>query len=228
MPVRSRGRQAIALLRPIGHAVPWLPLVGAAVLSALALLPALLAPPEPYPALQGLRVAAVMLGAGASFAMVDRMAPATVAPTPRWLRQWLRVAMVVVPGAAVWLALHAVAVATLRPDAAAPMRDLAVEAAVCGLTGVAGAAVTARYRHTATGALGGPMTQFTLVVATLFIDDDHSAWLPPGHPLWTAIHHYWSLALLLVVATLVLANRDTWPVRAHRQAHRIVGHNFMA
>lgn len=209
MPVMLRCRQVAVLLGPICHAVPWLPLAGAAGLSLLVLLPSLLADPVPYAALTGLRVAAVMLGAGAAFAMVDPMAPATVAPTPRWLRQWLRLVVVVVPAVAVWSVLHTVAVAVLGPTATGPVRDIAVEAATCGLAGLAGAAVGGRYRHTVVGALAGPMTQFTLIVSTHFIAEDYSAWALPNNPHWETIHRGWSIGLLIIVAVLVAANRDT-------------------
>lgn len=208
-----RARQSLLLLRPLAVAVPWGPLALAAGLSALILLPALLDDPAPAAALLELRLAAVLLGAGASFAMTDGMAPTVVTATPRWLRQWLRLAIVVLPAALAWLALHSIAIAVLGSDATAPAGDLAVEAIVCGFTGVAGAAVAARYRHTQTAALAGALTQFTLATFTFFIDKQHSPWLPPGSPNWSAVHRYWLLGLPIIAITLLLANRGTWPLR---------------
>lgn len=210
-----RAQQSVLLLRPLTLAIPWGPLALAAALATLILLPALLDDPAPYAALLELRLAAVLLGAGASFAMTDRMAPTVVPATPRWLRQWLRLVIVVVPATLAWLALHSIAVVVLGADATAPAGDLAVEALVCGFTGVAGSAVAARYRHTSTGALAGPMTQFTLVAVTFFVDKQSSPWLPPGSSNWSTVHRYWLLGLPIIGLTLLLVNRDTWPLR-HR------------
>ena len=211
--VRRRCHQVVALVVPIAHAMPWLPIVGASVLASLALLPALLMrQSDPYAGLRGLRIAAVLLGTGASFAIVDRVAPGLAVPAPRWVRQWVRLLLALVPAAMVWLALYVAAVARIGRAGTAPARDLFVEAAVCVLTGVAGASVAARRHHTAAGALAGPLTQFMLVVAGAFVGTAYSPWAPPNSPHWSAIQRGWSIALLLAIAVLLLANRDTWPI----------------
>jgi len=212
MPVRVRWRQALLLLRPLIRAVPWRPPAVAAVMSGLAVLPALLDDPAPGVGLWGLRAAAMLFGAAASFAMVDRMAPLTVAPTPRWLRQWLRLTVVLVPAAAGWLVLYALVRGALGA-AIGPAGSVVVQAAVCGLTGLAGAAVAARYRHTSTAALAGPGTQAVLVAASLFLSGRYSPWSVPGEPSWTLVRPYWLAAMPIIVVVLFLANRDTWPLR---------------
>ncbi|MFF0180921.1 hypothetical protein ACFYPF_17640 [Micromonospora sp. NPDC005223] len=199
MSVRMRWRQALLLLRPLIRAVPWGPPAVAALMSGLAVLPALLDDPAPGVGLWGLRSAAVLFGAAASFAMVDRMAPLTVVPMPRWLRQWLRLMVMLVPAAIGWLVLYAMVRSALGAAAIGPAKDLVVEAAVCGLTGLAGAAVAARYWHTSTAALAGPGTQAVLVAASLFLSGTYSPWPVPGTPNWSPVHRYWLASLPIIV-----------------------------
>jgi hypothetical protein len=194
------------LIGPVVRIVPWVPLAAAAALAVLALLPALAGAPAPGTQVWGLRIAAVTLGAGASFAMVDPMAPLSVTPTPRWLRQWLRVSVAVLPGTAVWLGLFVLASRSL-PDGDLPFAGLAAEAAACALAGVAGAAVAARRRHTMT--VAGPATQGGLIAVTLFLTGRHSAWPLPAAAGWDAVHMWWAAAVPLLLAVLAGANRDT-------------------
>ena len=212
MSVTVRQRQALLLLGPLIRAVPWGPPAAAAALSGLAVLPALLDEPAPGTGLWGLRAAAMLLGAAASFAMVDRMAPLTIDPTPRWLRQWLRLTVTLLPAATGWLLLYAVVRAATDATQTGPAGDVMVEAAVCALTGLAGAAVAARHRHTSTAALAGPGTQAVVVTTTLVLGPPHSPWPLPGDPTWATTHGYWRAALPLTVAVLLLANRATWPM----------------
>jgi hypothetical protein len=206
MSVTLRARQTGLLVRPLARAVPWMPVLGAAALSGLTVLPALLREPEPHSALWGLRIAAMLLGAAASFALADRMVPVAVAPTPRWLRQWLRTGLAVVPAATVWIGLYALVRAVLGAGSAAPGGELAVEAAVCGLTGLAGAAVAARV--TAAGALTGPATQGALVLASLFLTGSLDPWQSPGSEHWTAVHVGWSALLPVIALALIIGNRE--------------------
>jgi hypothetical protein len=221
MSVRTRGRSALLLVRPLVRAVPWVPLIAATALSALALLPALLTTTSaPAAQVWGLRIAAVLLGAGASFALVDQMAPMTMTPTPRWLRQWLRTAIGLVPATAVWLGLYLVAAASMPAGQSLPFGDLAVEAAVCCLSGPAGAAVAARVGTTTTAAVAGPATQGALMLATLFLTGAQSPWPLPGAGSWNDVHDSWLLALPVLVAALFAANRDVWPLLRVRRIAR--------
>jgi hypothetical protein len=205
-----RVRQVTLLLGPLARALPRWPVAAAAGMSVLLLTSVLLIDLNPrFGALPALRVAAGLLGAGASFAMVDRMAPTVVSPTPRWLRQWLRVALAALPAATVWLILYGFVRTTPGADLDAPARDLIVEALVCGLSGMAGAAVAARIRHTTTGALAGPMTQGALCAVTLFLAGAYSPWLMPYRVNWDLVHRYWIWPLPLIAVVMVLANRET-------------------
>ncbi len=208
-----RVRQVGALVGPLCRAVPWWPLAAAVVLGVLVLLPAVAVDGGPYRALPGLRLAAMLLGAAASFAMVDAMAPTVVAPTPRWLRQWLRCALAVVPAAVAWAALYGTVRVLAGPAALGPGADLTVEALACGLAAVAGAAVAARNRHTATAALAGPLTVGVLVAGSLFLTGSASPWVDPSHPQWDRMHGYWGVAVAVVVVVLLVGNRDAWVAR---------------
>lgn len=204
-----RLRQVFLLVGPVIRIVPWVPVAAATVVSALAL-PALADASAPASQIWGLRIAAVLLGAGASFTMVDPMAPLSVTPTPRWLRQWLRVVIALAPAAAVWTSLYAVADSTAAP-VGLPAGDLASEAVVCALAGLVGAAVAARRGHSLTTAVAGPATQGGLMVATLFLPAKYSAWPLPAAPQWERAHDWWWAAVPVLVVALGFANGEVWP-----------------
>ena len=222
MSVSLRARQTVLLVGPLARIVPWVPAVTAAALALLALLPAVLGAPAPDTQVWGLRIAAVLLGAGASFAMVDMMIPLTVTPTPRWLRQWLRFVIALAPAAGFWWGLCLLAAASMPGDGpggvalALPVADLAVEAAVCGLVGVAGAAVAARSGHNRTTGLAGAAIQALLLAMSLVLSGGWSPWQLPPAGTWDQVHRYWSMALLVCAAVLLAANRDEWPPTLRR------------
>jgi hypothetical protein len=83
----------------------------------------------------------------------------------------------------------------------------------CGLAAVAGAAVAARNRHTATAALAGPLTVGVLVAGSLFLTGSASPWVDPSHPQWDRMHGYWGVAVAVVVVVLLVGNLDAWVAR---------------
>ncbi|MFI1996623.1 hypothetical protein [Actinoplanes sp. NPDC020271] len=198
-------RQAALLVAPLIRAVPWPPLLAASALAVAGMLPALLGAAVPAASVWGLRIAALLLGAGASFAMVDPMAPVTITATPRWLRQWLRFTLVVVPAALVWGALCLAAASTFP---AAPVPGLVGEALVCALGGPAGAAVASRAVAAPAAALAGLAFQGALLVMTLFVPSRWSPWALPGTPSWAVVHLAWWAAVPVLVAVLFAANRE--------------------
>ncbi|MFI6073327.1 hypothetical protein ACIA5C_17265 [Actinoplanes sp. NPDC051343] len=200
-----RIRQVVLLTVPVTRMIPWPPVAVAGALSLLACVPAVAGAAAPASQVWALRIAAFLLGTGACFALIEPLAPVATTPTPRWLRQWLRTVIALVPATLAWLALFAL----LAPGHRLPLTGLAAEAAVCGLTGVAGAAVASRRGHSVTSALAGPAAQGGLIAATLFLSGDHSPWLLPGTP--TAAHAWWTAAVPVPVLILGLANRE--PVR---------------
>ena len=112
-----------------------------------------------------------------------------------------------------WWGLYLLAAASLPGDGsgtatALPGVDLAVEAAVCGLAGVAAAAVAARSgRHRATAA-AGPATQALLLAMSLFLSGRWSPWPLPAADTWQQIHRGWLAAFVVCAAVLLAANRD--------------------
>ncbi|MFE9658307.1 hypothetical protein [Micromonospora sp. NPDC006431] len=201
-------RLGILLARPLARAVPWWPLAAAAALAVLSQLPALLAEPAPGLALPGLRVAAAALGAAVCFALPDRMASTVMAPSPRWVRQWLRMALNLMPAAAVWALLYLAVVAVSGRLVVGPAGYLTLQAAVCGMIPLAAAAVAARYRDDLDAALTGPLVQGIALVGTLFFTGAKSPWPIPSETGWTAAQLCWPPALALSAAVLLLANRE--------------------
>lgn len=203
-------RLASLMIRPLIQAISWWPLGAAVVLAVLGLLPPLLSEPATGLALPGLRLAAAALGAAVCFALPDRMASTVMTPSPRWLRQWLRLALVTLPAGAVWALLLLWMIAA-GDQVVEHSRFLMLQAAVCGLLPVAAAAVAVRRRDTMTAALAGPTTQGIALVGTLFFTGARSPWPIPTTPTWSTAQCSWLPALALTAATLLIANREARP-----------------
>ncbi|MBO3742002.1 hypothetical protein [Actinoplanes flavus] len=190
------------------RAVPWWPFAAAVALAVVAQLPVFLAEPPPTMIVIGLRLAAAVLGAAAGFALPDLMASTVISPTPRWRRQWLRLMVLLVPSVLVWTLLYLAVRDAAGPVATWPHGFVILQAAVCGLLPVAAAAVGARYRDEATGALSGPAVQGGVLVVSLFFTDRNSPWAVPAGDDWTTAQRCWPVALALVLVTLLAANRE--------------------
>ncbi|MEU4156217.1 hypothetical protein [Actinoplanes sp. NPDC026670] len=191
------------------RAVPWWPLGAAALLAVLVQVSALAEKPLGWAVLAGLWVAAGALGAGAGFALPDPMGSTVITPVPRWVRQWLRAGLVLLPAVLVWVLIYVGVQAAVAPEITWPAGFVILQAAVCGLVPVAGAAVGARCRDTTTGALAGPGVQGVLLVGSLFFTEKASPWSMPGPDGWTVAQQAWPVGLALVSVTLVLANRES-------------------
>ena len=181
--MRAAARPVVAaeLVGPLARAIDWLP-IGVTAPFALALA-AIVSPGRDLDVLSvllALRAAALLLGAAAAFALVDAMTPSSGAlPVPRWMRQWLRTAMAFAAVAAVWGAAYTIAGVRLAPGAPLPLADTALEAAVCVLAGLAGAAAAVRRvggRQAASALLG------VLLAGSLFLTGDLSPWV--ALPAW--------------------------------------------
>lgn len=203
-------RMGMLLLKPLARAVPWWPLAAATVLAVLSQLPAMLAEPAPGLALPGLRLAAAALGAAVCFALPDLMASTVMAPSPRWVRQWLRVGLTLLPAVAVWALLYLAVVAVSGRPVVGPTGYITLQAAVCGLIPLAAAAVAARYRDDLGAALTGPLVQGVALVGTLFFTGTKSPWPIPPETGWTTAQLCWPPALALSAAVLLLANREVF------------------
>ncbi|GAA4940089.1 hypothetical protein [Actinoplanes utahensis] len=197
------------LLRHLIRSVPWWPFAAAMALALLVQYPVWSSPePQSGTALFGLRLAAAVLGAAAGFALPDLMASTVVTPIARWRVQWLRLAVLLVPSALAWVVLHAVVRSAGGPAFTWPVDFVILQAAVCGLLPVAAAALGARYRDDPSGALLGPAAQGAAVVVSLFFTDSSSPWPAPVSTGWTPAQQSWPVVLVLVLAVLVVANRE--------------------
>jgi hypothetical protein len=206
--VRRHLRLAALLIRPLTRAIPWWPLGAAALLALLGVLPPLLDEPATARVLPGLRLAAAALGAAVCFVLPDRMASTVMPPSPRWLRQWLRLALVLMPAAAIWLLLLFGTIAAGAVEVIGHSRFLLLQAAVCALVPVAAAAVAVRREDTATAALAGPAIQGIALVGTLFLSGTRSPWPVPATSAWSVAQSLWLPALALTAAVLLAANRE--------------------
>lgn len=205
-------RAPLRLVSPLARAVSWTPLlVAASVVPVIALL---LSTTEagltPDVALNLLRAAAVLMGGGAAFALADDMAATTGAlPVPRWLRQWTRTVLVVAVAAVAWVGSYLLTVLPLAPSAALPWPGIALEASVLAGTGLAAAAFAVRRVPERTGAAMGIVAASALTLGSLLLTGSWSPWAAPGDARWDSVHLGWLLALLLPLAALALAHRDT-------------------
>ncbi|SCE84149.1 hypothetical protein GA0070564_1011256 [Micromonospora mirobrigensis] len=192
----------------LARSVPWWPLAAATALAVLSQLPALVVEPTPGLALPGLRLAAATLGAAVCFALPDPMAATVPAPSPRWIRQWLRTTLTLVPASAVWALLYLMVVTVDGRLVTGPRSYLFVQAAVCGLLPQSVAAVAARYRNDVGAALVGPLAQGVALGGTLFLAGSASPWSVPVAPEWSGVALAWPAALMLLATVLLLANRE--------------------
>ncbi|MGC5014268.1 hypothetical protein ACLQ2R_26185 [Streptosporangium sp. DT93] len=200
-----------ALLCPLVRAIDWLP--PAVAVPLVAALAAVVQPGEPVDPRLGLlvlRMAALLLGVAAAFALVDAMDTGiAAAPVPRWIRQWVRTLLAGAVAAAGWGVAYAIVAVRLAPGDVLPLPGVAVEAAGCVLAALAGAALAVRHHPGRQAALAGMLVQLALVVALWLAGDaGDTTWPDPGDPHWDTVHAWWSAALPLPVLVLVLAHRD--------------------
>ncbi|WP_433792834.1 hypothetical protein [Actinoplanes sp. CA-252034] len=197
------------LIPHLARAVSWGPLGAAMLLAVAAQVSVLADEPLEWAVLSGLWLAAGVLGAGSGFALPDLMGSTVITPVPRWVRQWLRTGLVLLPAVLVWVSIYVGVRRVVGPALTWPTGYVILQAAVCGLLPIAAAAVGARYRDTTIAALAGPAVQGVLLVVTLFFTQQASPWSMPEPGGWTVAQQGWPVALALALVTLVLANRES-------------------
>ncbi|MFF4951434.1 hypothetical protein [Streptomyces chattanoogensis] len=197
-----------ALLPPLIRAIDWVPVIAAAVVSlGLALATAPGSTVEPSNATITLRMAAVLLGAAAGFALVDTAAVTTaVTPVPRWLRQWIRTLLVAGAAAAAWAGTYLLLTARLADGTEIQTPGLVTEAAVTLLVGLACTAIAVRQRPERIAAVIGAAALLAVAVSTLPYMED--IWPYPTSPWWDEIHRAWLSVLPAPLLALALAHRD--------------------
>ncbi|MYV96802.1 hypothetical protein, partial [Streptomyces sp. SID3343] len=191
---------ASALIRPLAHAVDWVPL---AVTIPLSLGMAGFGASQPDVALTCVRFSAVLLAAAAAFALIDPMDASTAAlPVPRSHRQWLRTLLALAAVAGTWAAI-VVLVGAACP-ATLPWGGLTLEAAVLTVTTLAATARATHHVPDKPAALTGIATTLLLTAAALPLPT--TMWAAPGDPAWSDSHRQWGAALLLALPALLRAN----------------------
>jgi fluoroquinolone transport system permease protein len=182
---------------PVTRTLAWAPLAGGALV-ALALLAVLrVRDAGPNTMVGALRLGAVLVAAGAAFALDDPAASTLASsPTPLRTRRSLRLLPGVAVCAGVWASLLALAGEEVTPFAGA----LTVEA--IGMLGLTWAAAAV-----ATGSAGGPALLFVLLAAGM-VDAVSPQWkthllVPPGDPAWATAH--WRWLALAITGALVIA-----------------------
>ncbi|GGS49262.1 hypothetical protein GCM10010156_04910 [Planobispora rosea] len=199
----------IRLLRPVARAVDWTPLAAAGVL--VVLLVSLIGTGsalDPEISLMLLRMAGVLLGTAAGFAVVDAMDASTAAaPAPRGLRHRIRCALGGLTAAAFWAVACAVAVARLPQGGTFPVPGAAVEAAACVAAGLLAASVAGRVHQGKAAALAGTGGLLGVVAVSLALRGPYRPWIYPDEDTWGVVHRGWLAALALLLLALDLTGR---------------------
>lgn len=199
MSVTTIARATGCLVKPVGRAVDWVPF---AVAVPAILVLALVTEAESVTLAATVRLAALLLGAAAGFAVVDPVA--VVTPLPRWVRQWLRTTLGFAAAAVAWCAVFAVLAFRAAPGVDTGFDGYALEAAVCVSAGLACTAVVATRRaDRMTGAVGAAVL-LALAASTLFYEG--RVWPLPEEPEWAAVHQAWPVAFPIPLIILTLAN----------------------
>lgn len=195
------GRVVADLLRPTLRALSWGPPV-AAVVAGLGIVA--------VPVLAGakldasglttlLRLTAVCGALGGAFLLDDPAARVIAGtPTPRLLRQALRVAAALPLFAAGWWAATAIA-----GGRALPIGGLTVEAATLLAVALSVTAVWTRHEHS--GAAGPAAATTTLALAALGAVVSDSVFPSPDDPGWDQIHLGWAAVLAIALGVAVRA-----------------------
>ena len=215
--MRSRRRVALAAGIPVTRAVSWGPLAGGCV-TALALVVWLRTRDAGTAGLiGGLRIGAVLLAAGAAFALDDAAATTLASsPTPLSARRSLRLALTVGACLAAWTAL--LGIAGVPTHAAA---GLSVEAAGMLAVALAAASVAGPWIGNGLGGLAGGPTLVSFLLAAMIVQQHWPRWALlafPGTPAWEAAHARWLVlagagSALVALAALDPARRLVTPKR---------------
>lgn len=211
-------RVALIALRPTLRSMPWLPLLAAAASAGVAMW--LIDPSAgEVRALVALRVTALLLAAGAAFAL-DDPAAATLAASPTALR--VRRAHRLVPVGAAWGLLWALAVVTTAgAGMAVPLAIPTVEAGAMLALALAVAAVAAPHVPEGRGGVVAGPALTLATVGVLMAQYLHPRWatlfaLSPGGPEWDAARIRWIVLLATALVTLAVTSLD--PARGRKAA----------
>lgn len=202
-----------SLVRPLTRAIDWTPLAVAVPLTVALIAPLGLLVPDNAPVMQ--RIAALLLGSAAAFALVDPLDRDTAAtPVPRWLRQGLRAGMALMVAASAWAAVCVITTSRMPEEVRPPLSALATEASALIVVGLVGAAFALRHQANRSKALAGGIVQIGYAVAIIPL-----AGLPPGTAEGNLAHLSQAAALPALLLCLAFASRD---VRDERAGHAMI------
>ncbi|MDU0254750.1 ABC transporter [Streptomyces sp. PU10] len=195
----SRGSLTVDLVGPLWRTLPWRALAAAGALGLLvAATPAATgAEPAPWQTLLLLRGAALTGALGLAFLLDDPARHLTApVPTPRLVRQALRVALVA-PLAALWWT----AVLLLTPSASRPpVGGVTLEAVTVGAFALAAAALAVRLTDDARpGPFVAAALLLTAVLAPLLAPEGWALFVQAEDPRWSAGHERWAVLAAAVV-----------------------------
>ena len=206
--MRPRGRVALAAGLPVTRAMSWGPLAGGGV-TALAVVVWLRTRDAGAAGLiGGLRIGAVLLAAGAAFALDDPAATTLASsPTPLSARRSLRLALALGACSAGWAAMLAIAGGPTHPAAA----GLSVEAAGMLALALAAASVAAPWIPNGLGGLAGGPTLVSFLLAAMIVQQHWPQWgllELPGTPAWEAAQVRWLVVACAGGTLVALAGLD--------------------
>lgn len=192
---------AADLVGPLWRTLPWRALAAAGTLGLLVAGAPLAtgAEPAPWQTLLLLRGAALIGALGLAFLLDDPARHLTEpVPTPRPLRQALRVALVAPQAALWWTAVLFLVPSASRP----PIPQVTLEAVTAGLLALAAAALAVRLSDEARpGPFVAAAVLLTAVLAPLLAPEGWALFVQADDPRWSAGHDRWAvLAAAVAVA----------------------------
>lgn len=204
----SRRPLALSAGIPVTRAISWGPLAGGSVIALAVVVWLRVRGAGTVGLIGGLRVGAVLLAAGAAFALDDPAATTLASsPTPLSTRRSLRLALALAACFAAWTTMLLVAGGPARAAAA----GLSLEAAGMLAVALAAASVAAPRVANGLGGLAGGPTLVSFLLAAMVVQQHWPHWSLlafPGTAAWEAAQLRW-LILACAGSTLVgLAARD--------------------
>ncbi|WP_186778291.1 ABC transporter [Streptomyces salinarius] len=203
----SRGSLTVDLVGPLWRTLPWRALAAAGALGLLvAATPAATgAEPAAWQTLLLLRGAALTGALGLAFLLDDPARHLTVpVPTPRLVRQVLRVVLVAPLAALWWTAVLLVTPSASRP----PAGGVTLEAVTVGAFALAAAALALRLTDEARpGPFVAAALLLTAVLAPLLAPEGWALFVQADDPRWSVGHERWAV----LAATVGLAGAACGP-----------------
>lgn len=205
--MNARGRATMAAVIPVTRAVSWGPLGGGSVIALIVVGWLRMRDAGVASLVGGLRVGAVLLAAGAAFALDDPAATTLASsPTPLSARRSLRLALALGACLGAWTAML-----TIAGGPAHLAAGLSVEAAGMLALALAAASVAGPRMANGLGGLAGGPTLVSFLLAAMIVQQYWPQWALlafPGTPAWEAAQARW-LALAGTGGALVaLAGLD--------------------